>query len=594
MIAFDAGSITKGVLYEVQLEKGSYGIMPINSITKCRINQGIYESIIPSISKEDEINLKWPLNAEEESRNENADDNDLMSKEDDLHKIMPLKSFDEIDTKPTVPNEQHNKSTIDELANQLGDCFELMIANLTEIYLQDAKRLSNGVTTFLGATAGMRMLQLEDRLQNSLRSQLIFMHIRNEFQHRLSLMSKHWPTINDYFHTRIGVITGKEEAIAAWVACSYLLRRFYADSTHILKHGLYDELSSLNLFDKGTTFGTTIETALIHQNAIELVRKTGIVYLGGTAIRITFPITGTDDYLNKTIEKNRANIDELSIMDVKYQVYGNSLMCFGLNTMWDRLLFGLISSDPDRQTHLHPCLNNDIEFNRTIESLTSQLCLRHRHNSTYSSKDFKFENYQFKGEFNSEKCYELIHNLIDYDECSKHFMFCASSSLLAPPNNLTFIATSKLYHLTRIFGRSIVNVPYSLYINGMKNWCENELRSVLSRELRKIIIYKHAIQYCFALHYVESMFTNVFQITKEDFGRINFIDKLDKEEIEWSLGYLIGNLDLKARPSVSTFFNKLNNIFILLLTFSPIFIFFSFKEEIKHFVDVIKYKYVLN
>ena len=74
MIAFDAGSgQTKGKLYEVRLEKSESGIMPINEITKCEINQGIHESVIPIESKEDEWAVHWPLNSEEENRNENAD-----------------------------------------------------------------------------------------------------------------------------------------------------------------------------------------------------------------------------------------------------------------------------------------------------------------------------------------------------------------------------------------------------------------------------------------------------------------------------------------------------------------------------------------
>lgn len=92
---------------------------------------------------------------EEEKRNENADDNefadsDLDDKNNDLHKIMSLKSFDEMDTRPNIPNETNNKMTIGKLANELGDCFESMLMNLTEIYLQNPKKLSQGVTMFLG------------------------------------------------------------------------------------------------------------------------------------------------------------------------------------------------------------------------------------------------------------------------------------------------------------------------------------------------------------------------------------------------------------------------------------------------------------
>lgn len=594
MIAFDAGSSqTKGKLYEVRLEKSESGIMPINEITKCEINQGIHESVIPIESKEDEWNVHWPLNYEEENRNENADDNELPDNKNsvDLHNIINRKAFDQIDTKPIVPNENNSKSTIDSVANQLGECFERMLLNLTEIYLQDPDRLNQGVTMFLGATAGMRLLQIEDKLDNSLRSQLIFMHIRNEFQHRLSLMTKHWPTINDYFHTRIGVITGKENAIADWVACSYLLRRSYADSTHVLKSGnFYD---ALNLFDKGATFAA-MEASVMHETAIELVRKTGIVHLGGTSMRITFPISDEMGTLNKTIEKHRGNIDELRIMNVKYEVYAESLLCFGLDKIWSRSLIYLINQNASQQVHLHPCLNSDVHFNRTIESLVSEACLRPH--SPNKKKEYEFKNYQFRGRFDSEKCQHLINNLIDHEECSAQFMFCASSNMLAPPRNLTFIATSKLYHLTRVFGKSVVNVPHSLWVNVMADWCKKDLNLAVDLYgLYKIILFKHSVQYCFALHYVESFFTNVFQIAREDFVHISFINQLAMNDIEWSVGYLIGNLDLKAAQyDSSVFFNKISNIFIILLSFSPVFVFFSFKEEIKHAYNVVKFKYFLS
>ena len=159
MISFDAGTYkTKGILYEVQLEKNN-GIMPINALTKCEINQGIHESIIPLESKEDEWNINFPLNIEEEKKNENADDNEITNNElnqnnndknIELHKIISLKSFDEIDTKPTIPNERHNKLTINKLSNQLGDCFETMLINLTDIYLRNPKSLNQGVSMFLG------------------------------------------------------------------------------------------------------------------------------------------------------------------------------------------------------------------------------------------------------------------------------------------------------------------------------------------------------------------------------------------------------------------------------------------------------------
>lgn len=324
---------------------------------------------------------------------------------------------------------------------------------------------------------------------------------------------------------------------------------------------------------------------MVQESAIEIVRKTGVLYLGGTSIRITFPLSNKAD-LNETIEKHKDDIDELSIMNARYQIFGKSLMCFGLDQIWDRLLLLLIKRNSNEQIIDHPCLNNDLKFNKTLDSLTSKLCLRPAVN--LSSNKFEHLNYQFNGKFNSDKCYEIVNSLIDHEECSKEFMFCANSTLLAPSRNLTFIATYKLYQLTRIFGKNIVNISHKKFVEGMNNWCANELTTVLDRD---IMIFKNAIQYCFGLHYIESMLINVFQIAKEDFDHINFIDRLDKQQIDWSLGYLIGNLDLKAKPTLSTYFSKLGNIFLLLLSFTPIFIFYSFKKEIRDFFNVIKFKF---
>ncbi|XP_047218121.1 ectonucleoside triphosphate diphosphohydrolase 3 isoform X2 [Girardinichthys multiradiatus] len=208
---------------------------------------------------------------------------------------------------------------------------------------------------FLGATAGMRLLDVEDKK----RSNEVMTSLRDYLSGQ-----------NFHFHNA-SIITGQEEGLYGWITVNYLMGNF-------LERNMWN--------------------TYVRPNGAETV---GSMDLGGASTQIAFQVQeqgqGPDYMLVK-------------LYGYPYTVYTHSFLCYGKNEADKRVLDKLIKGSSGYI--VNPCYPKG--FNTTIKAsaIYDTEC-------TIKPKNYNpdQEFYMF-GSSDSKKCGELVKSIFDFDNCS--------------------------------------------------------------------------------------------------------------------------------------------------------------------------------
>ncbi|XP_054854268.1 ectonucleoside triphosphate diphosphohydrolase 8 isoform X2 [Eublepharis macularius] len=275
--------------------------------------------------------------------------------------------------------------------------------------------------TYLGATAGMRLLSRENE---SAATQI------------LTEVSK---TIQEYPINFQGarILTGKEEGAYGWITINYLLDSF-------TKYSL-------------------VYRDWIHPSSASIW---GALDLGGASTQISFvpagPITEGEEAA------------QFRLYGFDYTIYTHSYLCYGQNqALLHALRIIVNSSSSDRFEH--PCYPMGYSENITRTSFYSSPCAE-RQESAASG------NVILQGTGNASKCRETFQKIFNFS-CG-HNTSCGFNGVYQPKVNGKFLAFSAYYYtfnfLNLTEGQPLAMVEAAVQTFCAKNWAE--LQSTYPKE----------------------------------------------------------------------------------------------------------------
>lgn len=239
---------------------------------------------------------------------------------------------------------------------------------------------------FLGATAGMRLLQEKDKQ----RSEDIMANL-TEYLSSLPFDFKN-----------ASIISGQEEGLYGWVTANYLMGNF-------LEKNLWN---------------TYIRP--------EGARTAGSMDLGGASTQIAFAVPedlNGPDYL------------PVKLYGYLYNVYTHSFLCYGKNEAEKRILDKVIQEASDPTYIINPCLPEG--FNTTViaSAIYDTECTKKPKNYNPDQQFFMV------GVPDSDKCNSIVKSIFDFKTCSS--AQCSFNGVEQPPVTGDFMAYAGFFYIAR-------------------------------------------------------------------------------------------------------------------------------------------------
>ncbi|XP_018412249.1 PREDICTED: ectonucleoside triphosphate diphosphohydrolase 8-like [Nanorana parkeri] len=237
-------------------------------------------------------------------------------------------------------------------------------------------------TVLLGATAGMRLL----KLQNETKTQNIF--------DAVSRTLGTYPV--DFQGARI--LDGTEEGSLGWITVNYLL-------------GTFIQYSYLNSW--------------IHPQQAQMF---GAMDLGGASTQMTFQPAG--DIEDKSTEM------VFRLYGFDYSIYTHSYLCYGQDQALKRLLVYFIENKSSGNVK-HPCYPNGYTANISLSSVYNSQCV-------LTAPDDIGANVTVEGTGDPSGCQMAIKHIFNFSECSPKS--CSFNGIYQPPVHGEFYAFSAFYY----------------------------------------------------------------------------------------------------------------------------------------------------
>lgn len=261
---------------------------------------------------------------------------------------------------------------------------------------------------YLGATAGMRLLSL----QNKDASEKVLSAIQSTLQS--------YPF--SYKGSRI--LSGQEEGAYGWITINYLMGNF--------KESIWPSFLPRIFSSPGTT---------------------GALDLGGASTQITFvpdkAVALPTDAINFHLYGNN------------YTVYTHSFLCYGKDQAM-RLKLAIDAQGASRGFHIDPCYHRGYKKIVNISELLTNPCTAPNLQPPPS-----FKHFQLDGAGNYERCLASIQKIFNVSQCP--YSNCAFNGIFMPPVTGNFGAFSAFYYVMDFL--NVTNEPLEEVIQALKTFC---------------------------------------------------------------------------------------------------------------------------
>uniref|UniRef100_A0A674IVF6 Ectonucleoside triphosphate diphosphohydrolase 8 n=1 Tax=Terrapene triunguis TaxID=2587831 RepID=A0A674IVF6_9SAUR len=269
------------------------------------------------------------------------------------------------------------------------------------------------VPVYLGATAGMRLLSMENK---SAADQVL-----NEVA----------KTIQQYpvnFHGA-RIITGEEEGAYGWITINYLLDSFTKYSPK--------------------------QRDWIHPQSAKIL---GALDLGGASTQISFiPIGPITD---------QTKASKFRLYGFTYTIYTHSYLCYGQNQALKQLILKITEGSVN-----HPCYPEGYQETTTAASIHSMPCTA-SHAQTPSQASW---NATLVGTGNATECRMAIKQIFNFTACGQS-QPCTFDGIYQPPVNGEFFAFSAFYYtfsfLNLTSGQPLAVVEDTVQKFCARNWTD--------------------------------------------------------------------------------------------------------------------------
>lgn len=339
---------------------------------------------------------------------------------------------------------------------------------------------------YLGATAGMRLL----RMQNSTQTEQVLDEVNKTI--------RQYPV--DFRGARI--ITGEEEGSYGWITINYLLLSFAQYS-----------------------FGGQ----WVHP---QFPYTYGALDFGGASTQITFaPSTSISDSSTQY---------QFQMYGYNYIVYTHSYLCYGRDQSLKRIQAEVIQENIPNNTMSHPCYPKGYQTVVTAGSVYNTPCLQKPNSVSLPT------NLTISGTGNGDQCLATVRRIFNFSACASN-KDCAFNGIYQPPITGRFFAFSAFYY-TFSFLNLTSGQPLSVVNATIQNFCARTWSDLTksypnepSDKLR---------DYCAVGNFILVMLVDGYKFNEDNWYSLTFQQKAANTDIGWTLGYMLNltNMIPAERP----------------------------------------------
>ncbi|XP_061442022.1 ectonucleoside triphosphate diphosphohydrolase 3 isoform X2 [Rhineura floridana] len=356
------------------------------------------------------------------------------------------------------------------IAKPINDC-------MNKVKEKIPLHLHRSTPVYLGATAGMRLL----RLQNESAANEVLESIQNYF------------TAQPFEFRGAQIITGQEEGVYGWITANYLMGNFLEKN---------------------------IWSAWVHPRGAE---TTGALDLGGASTQISFIPEETSDTTNSTLQ--------VQLYGYEYSVYTHSFQCYGRDEAEKKLLASILQNSGDKSRIDNPCYPRHYEIALTMKHLYGSLCTAYLRPENYNPNQLV----NFRGTGDPALCREAVSVLFDFTACRDR-EGCSFNGIYQPKVKGNFVAFSGFYYTVNALNLtgqfSLADFNTSMWAFCSQNW--NQLPFMIPK-----FDETYARSYCFSANYIYYLLIHGYKFSAETWPQIHFQKEVGNSSIAWSLGYML-------------------------------------------------------
>nr|AJE28196.1 ectonucleoside triphosphate diphosphohydrolase 3 [Castor fiber] len=337
--------------------------------------------------------------------------------------------------------------------------------------------LHRSTRIYLGATAGMRLL----RLQNETAANEVLASIQSYFKSQ------------PFDFRGAQIISGQEEGVYGWITANYI---------------------------KGNFLEKNLWHMWVHPHGVE---TTGALDLGGASTQISF--------VAEEVGLNTSDVVQVSLYGYTYTLYTHSFQCYGRNEAEKKFLAMLLQNSPNETNLTNPCYPMNYSTTFTMGQVFGSLCTEKQRPESYNTNDIIY----FKGTGDPSLCREKVASIFDFKACHGQ-EGCSFDGIYQPKVQGPFVAFAGFYYTANALNLS---GSFSLTAFNSSTWdfCKqtwNELPFLLPK-----FDEVYARSYCFSAHYIYHLLINGYKFTEETWPQIHFEKEVGNSSIAWSLGYML-------------------------------------------------------
>ncbi|KAM7018567.1 ectonucleoside triphosphate diphosphohydrolase 2-like [Tautogolabrus adspersus] len=367
---------------------------------------------------------------------------------------------------------------ISSYADVRGGAAESLEACLEHALKEIPKFRHHQTPLYLGATAGMRLLRIDNELKSN--------QVLKEVETKL----KSYP----FKFKKATILSGQEEGAYGWVTVNYLLENF-------VKFGLV-----------GRWLNPGRETI-------------GALDLGGASTQITFQ---TSDAV-----EDKENIMELKLYGHTYRLYTQSFLCYGQAELLRKLLAYLIETQGVKSQLSHPCYPH--QFNMSIRlgpDVFDSPCTKNYRPTQFNPQ----MSVSVVGTGDYQTCQDNVQKMFSFGNCS--FSKCSFDGVFQPSLRGSFMAFSAFF-FTHSYINSLTNITLTSP-NRMKEAIRLICNMSISEMTQKTnVSVKHMKNVCAVANFVQVLLTQGYGFDERSLPSISFQKKAGGASVGWALGYML-------------------------------------------------------
>ncbi|KAL4646525.1 ectonucleoside triphosphate diphosphohydrolase 8 isoform X1 [Arapaima gigas] len=335
----------------------------------------------------------------------------------------------------------------------------------------------------LGATAGMRLLNL----QNSIQANQVMEEVKKTMQG--------YPF--DFRGAKI--LSGMEEGAYGWITINYLLDGFIKYS---------------------------FQGKWLHPVG---AKTQGALDLGGASTQITFQ--------PKESIQDPQTAAHFRLYGVDYDVYTHSYLCYGKDQVMRQLQAELHKAGGPNYSSIrgriiHPCYHDGFELKMTLGDLYSSPCINRTAEIDLSAS------VTFSGNSNPDQCLALIKKIFNFTQCN-FYPHCSFNGIYQPPVDGIFFAFSAYFYTFNILGLT-PQAKVEQANNTIDSFCRKNWKMVKTEHPTEKD--KHLQDYCGSAVYITTLLLDGYKFKSWD--NIYFQKKAADADIGWTLGYMLNLTNL--------------------------------------------------